>query len=410
MKRLGVRLLLATGFMAAAGAAGYRLYTLDALDARARTAQAVYDAQDERATAAFAEVRSGLAAYVAAGQRTETWAPGVAAALARVRTAVAEMQHLSPAHALDTALQRSADLERLDVELRRLVSDGKTDDASALVFAEGLEMLGGAATALAEARAAERGRFASVRADLRRQQAFGLAGALAAALLVILVLVPPVATREDESGRPASTLDQAASAAVSTDVRPARAAPPLEAEGLPPATEAARPAMPASAASVDLAATADVCTALGRLSDASTLPGLLERAAGLMSAQGLTLWMADPTGATLYPTAAHGYPAQTLARLSGLHKDDDNATSTAFRTSSLQIVKGEAGQAGALVVPLVGADGCVGVMAAEIANRREQDTNVQALARILGAQLAGLLPAASNPVEASQPLARADVR
>lgn len=325
------------------------------------------------------------------------------------------MQRLSPSRALDTALQRSADLERLDAEVRRLVSSGETSDASALVFAEGLEMLNGAASALAEARAAERGRFASVTAHVRWQQAYGLAGALAAALLVILVLVSPVVARENREGeadRQAPMLDLAAPAASDAEAGPPWAGPPVEAEGPQSAEDVPASAVPSlgSELAVDFVAVADVCSALCQLSDASTLPTLLERAAGLMSARGLTLWMADPTGATLHPTAAHGYSPQTLARLSSLHKDDDNATAMAFRTVSLQIVKGEVDQAGALVVPLVVADGCVGVMAAEIADRREQDVNVQALARILGAQLAGLFPSASLPAEASQAMARAESR
>ena len=48
---------------------------------------------------------------------------------------------------------------------------------------------------------------------------------------------------------------------------------------------------------------------------------------------------------------------------------------------------------GAVAVPITGVSGCVGVFAAEVRNGREEDPATRAVAAILAAQLAGIVPA-----------------
>jgi len=54
----------------------------------------------------------------------------------------------------------------------------------------------------------------------------------------------------------------------------------------------------------------------------------------------------------------------------------------------LVAVQGEPDSPGALVTPIITADGCVGVLAAELPNGRERREDVRALATIFSAQLA----------------------
>ena len=81
-----------------------------------------------------------------------------------------------------------------------------------------------------------------------------------------------------------------------------------------------------------------------------------------------------------------------VARLPPLARSADNAAATAYRTGQLQIVLARPGSSnGAVVAPLLSADGCVGVISAEIRGGGETSEGVQALAAIFAAQLAGVL-------------------
>jgi GAF domain-containing protein len=122
--------------------------------------------------------------------------------------------------------------------------------------------------------------------------------------------------------------------------------------------------------------------------DAGDVQGLLARAAELLSARGVIVWVAGRQGASLYPMFTYGYPAAVLIRLGSISSDARNATAAAWRSGELTAVAGAGDRPGALVTPIVTADGCVGVLAAEIADGREMDGDVRALATIFSAQLA----------------------
>ena len=65
----------------------------------------------------------------------------------------------------------------------------------------------------------------------------------------------------------------------------------------------------------------------------------------------------------------------------------------------MQIVQSRPGGAkGAIVAPILGAQGCIGALSAEIRGGGEASESVQALAAIVAAQLAGVfgVPAADN--------------
>jgi hypothetical protein len=141
----------------------------------------------------------------------------------------------------------------------------------------------------------------------------------------------------------------------------------------------------------DLRAAANLCTDFAKLTDTRDLPSLLARATALMNASGLILWVRDPSGQTLRPAAGHGYSSRVLARLGTISKDGNNATAAAYRHARMQVVDHDDMAVGALAVPLISADSCVGVLSVELRNGWETSETVQATAAIIGAQLAVLL-------------------
>jgi hypothetical protein len=121
----------------------------------------------------------------------------------------------------------------------------------------------------------------------------------------------------------------------------------------------------------------------------------------LLDAAGVVVWMgaADAAGEKLRPVLAHGYAPQVMARMSAVPCSADNAAAAAYRTGILQIVQSRAGSAaaapGAIVAPILGTDGCIGALSAEIKNGGEGSEAVQAVATIVAAQLAGILAVTS---------------
>jgi hypothetical protein len=144
-------------------------------------------------------------------------------------------------------------------------------------------------------------------------------------------------------------------------------------------------------AQVDLAATARLCSDLARVKDAGQLPALLARAAELLDAAGIVLWLAGPEGTVLRPAASVGYRDHTLSRMKALSGRSDNAVSVAFREGRMEVVGGTKERNGAVVVPIVTVGGRTGAMAAEIRHGAESSPSVQAVATIIAAQLASLV-------------------
>ena len=150
---------------------------------------------------------------------------------------------------------------------------------------------------------------------------------------------------------------------------------------------------------VDLAVTADLCTAIGRMAAASELPDILTRAAENVRASGIVVWMA--VDERLLPVGSHGYDAARLGTLGPVRASDAHATAAAWRSGLTQIVRGTSRTPGAVVVPMHRPDGCVGVLAVELGDGREQDGTTAAVATIVAAQLAAVLSAEPTAAEAS---------
>jgi len=136
----------------------------------------------------------------------------------------------------------------------------------------------------------------------------------------------------------------------------------------------------------------EICTDLGRVADQNDLVKLLGRAADLIDASGLVVWVGNTSGGDLRPALAHGYAPQAVAKMPAVPKSANNAAAAAYRTGALQIVLARPGASnGALVAPLLTADGCIGALSAEIKGRGETSDTTQSLTVLLAAQLASVL-------------------
>jgi hypothetical protein len=140
---------------------------------------------------------------------------------------------------------------------------------------------------------------------------------------------------------------------------------------------------------------------------ADELPDLLARAAAVLDASGLIVWMS--AGEELFAVAAHGYDPRVISRLGPIARNANNATAASWRSGRLDAVPGDPMSNGAVVAPMSGPDACVGVLAAELRHGREADTDARAVAAMLAAQLATALvagPAASaSPTHSQTPSA-----
>ncbi len=425
MQSRAARLILLCLFFAAISTATFLFWKGDSEATAAAFDARTYDASARAIERGLLEVRAAQLAYAAAGQPGDRWVQRVAQGVDAVR---ANTQAL---RAQATAPDAQAALDAITVALnefakadKRAVEYVRTDQrllASDVVFGDGLDRTEAALTALEQARLAElQARDATVTA-FRSRQVFALTAGAAAAVLVVLLLLPgaasvPVRTSGHEA-RPAESHKLAPSNSnleLDDDIMslPRRVpAPELTLSSLappearPPATvdetmlgaAADAPALSA-AETTDFAGIASLCVDLARVVDTRALPSLLDRTAHLLDASGIILWIADPDGRELNPIFAQGYPQQLVNRLGTIPRDAENATAAAFRTSLLQTVMADEISAGAIAAPLVTPGGCVGVMAAEVRHDSERQGAKLAAATIVAAQLATLVgPPSARP-------------
>ena len=454
-----LRLLLLVVALGAASAGGCVIYSAErTLDAAAGAA-AGYTTQAHATLGELHGLRAAQQAYVAEGQGAEYWMRQAADRMARIERGLADLSALSGVDAranLEGAAASLTDVKALDARAREYVIQGRPLMASEVIFTDSLTTFGRAAERLQAAIDAEGAARRSELDALRARQLYAAAGAVAILVLLVMLLVPvperdvdvltamraltesaplratpappaaaaPARTPATDwvgdtvssarviSRKPAEPSQAAATETTALHREEPAAAPPAPesaagsaaADGPPstahqPAPAAAEPAPPA----VDLPEAARVCAELARVLDAGDIPALLARAAALLDAPGLIVWVVDRQGTALHPLLTHGYPTQVVMQLGSLPADADNATAGAWRTGRPCALAGEHGTPGALVVPIVTGDGCIGVLAAEIAHGRESLDEIQALATIFAAQLATVVtPVASEQAQAAR--------
>ena len=402
MKSLAVRLTLVALFVIATGASAY-LFWMGESRARAEAQAArTFDLQASAATRTVLDLRAAQQAYVAAGQGDQFWADKVTATLGAIKDSLgvlrAEAFAPQSVSEIESALASIQDFEQMDRRARDYARANQKLLASDLIFAAGIETTGGAIAALDRARDAELQARHDAAQGIRRRQLYALGAAAAAALLAILLLTPRVSEPESRI-----VLQEPVRAAHHNDgLEPGAAldegwAPPRKVAPAPPA----QPVPAVETPALDLAGVASLCTELARVVDTRSLPAMLERAAGVLDASGIVLWISDPDARELSPIITHGYSPQIVSRLGTLRRDAENATAAAFRTSLVQTVKTDAVSNGAIAAPLVTPAGCVGVMAAEVHHGGEKDAAKLAAATIVAAQLATLVGPPSSRAHAN---------
>jgi hypothetical protein len=274
---------------------------------------------------------------------------------------------------LDEAAASVTDFQAVDKRAREYINGGQPLMAGDVIFTEGGQAATFAARYIESARLSEHQARDASEANMRRLQAAALGGAAGVAALALALLV--AAPRRRSAADEVETSSSGLGLSPSPDVQPRREAPPA-------------PAYSARAVSPILRNASQLCTEFARVTSLDELTTLLGRAADMLDASGLVVWLGSPTGADLRPVLAHGYTPQTLARMPTVPRSADNAAAAAYRSGTLQIVLSRPGSAaGAVVAPLLGPDGCIGALSAEIASGGEGSEAVQALATLFAAQL-----------------------
>jgi hypothetical protein len=425
MQSRAMRLILAAVCCIASVATATFVLSSEQQIADRRVSERVFDQRAHEATEALADLRTAQQAYVAAGQGVAFWMSKVDATIETVANTLATLQQSATIAASKAALDETGttlhEFGDVDKRIRGYLQSGAQLMAADIIFTEGGEAAVSAARQVESARLEEQSNLDRFAGERRKQeaQALAAAGGLVILIVVALALSPrkPVARADPASpGRPGApreliaprdpiTPHQAAPWTTSADetVSSTDETLPLrrEASPEPKPAEIARPVDVAKrAAGPALKAAAQLCTDLGRVSDSQELRSLIGRAADMLDASGLVLWMGTAAGDELRPAVAHGYDSQMVARIPSVPRSANNAAATAYRTATLQIVLSRPGSAkGAVVAPVVSADGCIGVLSAEIRDGGEASETVQALAAIIAAQLAGVLGSTPAPNE-----------
>jgi hypothetical protein len=392
MTRLPVRLFLLVVCLAALGSAAYLSWSFEQRirfdDSRARR----FDTLARAAGIAVADLRAAQESYVAVGQGADFWFARVLAIRKDLEDKLTELKSVTTAPDATTALDDAAgalqDFVQMDLRARDHVRNQQLALASDMVFGDGFDLTKKTGDAVERAVVAQSIARDAIVAGARRQQAQVLVGAAAVTVLVLLLLLPAGRRREAEAAVAESEPARKVSGRTLSDL-----------DDFDVVTVAKAPQSPAS---VNLGGMASLCADLARVSDTRGLPALIGRAAEILGASGVVLWIADPDGRELSPIVVHGYPPQLANRLGNLGRDAENVTASAYRTGVLQTMKGDTISNGAVAAPLVSPAGCVGVMAAEMKDGGEQQDGLLAAATIIASQIATLVgpPAVKAKAEA----------
>jgi len=400
MSSRSLRVLFLLGALGVVASAGFVIFNTERAIGSRQTTQVSAEAQARALETALGRLSAAQQAYVAQGQSSQYWMTQAAEQLAAVDRGVAELASLATNEATRSAVQAAAaSLEQfrgLDKRARQFVQNGQPLLASDIIFTESLGPLGQTAQHISTAADNERASAATELASLRSRQFYAAAGAAGLLLLAVLLLVPV----------PEADVDVLTAMRALTESAPLRpqataAAPKPRPEAMAfddedssarviSRTVEERPAevVPAATPAVDLAQASAICAELARVVDAGGITALLARAADVLGAPGLIVWVADAPGSALYPVFSHGYSPGVLMRLGSLPTDADNATAASWRTGEAVAVDATPEARGALVTPIITAEGCVGVLAAELQHRGETRGEIRALATIFSAQLA----------------------
>ncbi len=393
MRSRPAKLTLSALAWIALGAAAFFTVTLQQRIDHRRTALRAFESTARDAADALDDVQAGQQAYVAVGQDASEWVAKVATYLQTASASIDTLRSTALSGSSGPVLLEAStsltQLASIDRGVREHMAAEDNQAAADAVFSDGADALASAVSNVEAAIAAEQQSADAFETTERRAQVYTLGGVagLVAIILALLGFAPSAAAAAADADAEGVVPESGAFAALAHEAVFDRT--PIE----PLVLESTD----ARTSDESLNTLAALCTEFGRVRDAGQLKGLLEQAASVMNARGLIVWLGSTTGADLRPVLAYGYADATLARIPTVARSADNAAATAYRTGHVQIVKSRPGAAqGAVVAPLLVADGCIGALTAEIRDRAEESATTRALAQILAAQLAGVLAAAAD--------------
>src|SRR5262245_16750551 len=386
MQKPTIRYVVAAVLIAAAVIGGFFVF-----DARRRAADIETQAREVHSRigqmiTASGDFAAAQQAYVVQGQPQQPWFERSGMHLQQFSELQSGVRPLLKSRddlaAADTVDEQFKTMVLIDGRSRQYLEQGESLLASDLIFGEGRDSIAVVVKELRTIDASEQQATAAMRSDLERQQWGALAGIAVIWLAGLVLLTPPAQAPPAEHSF--GNLN-------------------LGLSDRTPSDSASQPAPPAAALpQPDLALVADVCGALARTTDASSLRDALARAAAVLDARGIVVWIG--AGEELFPALAHGYDERIVARFRPIPRNAANATAAAWRSAQMRTVHADAASHRAVAVPLSGINGCVGVLAAELRDGREQNAATQAVAAVIAAQLAAIVPAWPAP-STTQPIA-----
>ncbi len=409
MMRRPIRILILLLTVAVTAGVVWKATINEQARGRMRMAAQQNDAAAADAVYELADLRSSLHAYVAPGQGIDFWSKRAGAQLDSLGSRLRDLEPAAAAanHSLSTALSSLDGLADSEKRARSAMRNSQPLVAGDIVFDDARDQIDAAARDLADARQAMSRAESAREAGMANEQSLLAGGLMAVWIFALIVLVPiPAAKPAEAAPSEPKELPRDKPADRAPDREelrlPMRAATP-NAHGEPPPDEPVAPApavsdhdqsqpgapvvAPELTARV-LDSIAELCTDLARVANLGELGPLLDRAAGVLQARGVVVWLVSPDGQHLAPAMAHGYDENQLARIGSIGIGDDNLTAAAFRTGHPTHASADAQFPGAVAVPILSASGPSGVLAAEVPEGTDLPQS-EALATLIAAQLAG---------------------
>ena len=198
MQSRAARLILLCLFLLAISTTAFLFWRGDSQATHAALEARTFDASARAIERGVIDVRAAQLAYPAAGQPGDRWVTRVAQGLDAVRANLMTLRSAAVAPdaqaAIDATVVALNEFAKAD---KRAVEYVRTEQrllASDVVFGDGLERSEAALAALAQARAAELQARETIVTAFRSRQVFALTAGTAAAVLVVLLLLPGAAS------------------------------------------------------------------------------------------------------------------------------------------------------------------------------------------------------------------------
>ena len=390
MQRRGTRIAILCLLLTAGGSAGFVVWSAD------RNVHRLDQEHDSKSTTidtlltSIATIASAQQAYTDYGRRDVASLTRVSLLVDRITTDAAGLRATRQSPVSNERLEEFwtalSALMSAESRARERLAGGDDPGAAEAILASAREHVNALSSTLRAFRSTELQSYQAARAAaaLRSRVSLGLLAALWAFGLVAFAVLPWQRSAQDDTTVRAAVETDVVSALRRTSVRSVVAETPP---------------------SIDLRAAAALSADLSQLTDQNAIPPLLARAANILGARGLIIWMG--AGAELFAVAAHGYDEALLARIRPIPRQADNVTAAAWRKGDLLTLPADADGIGAIAAPLLGPEGCAGVLAAEVSGG-DPDEATQAMAMILASQFAGVLAAwpAASTANGEKPLDR----